>query len=201
MGIWEEISIEESIEMSEKNEDKKERAIYVYDLVNYWISNVDGKVGVACALFSLIFGVLTFIAESMIGKILLAIDFNENWLIPALVDSALILGVLFWVFSVCKCISAIIPNLGKSGIPQKKKKYPIFFGDISEIDLEEYKRLMIEGSTEDYFDEIIDETHFNSKIASAKMKKYRSGVRWFCRALVAISIGLIGRFIFAFFLD
>ncbi len=66
-------------------------------------------------------------------------------------------------------VLAINPNLGKSGNKDQHghiiKKYPIYYGDIAEIkDVEDYKKLLKDAKVNDFLDELLTETHYNSSI-------------------------------------
>lgn len=94
----------------------------------------------------------------------------------------MVVAVLFYA-------SAIIPSLKKSG-KSKKKRHPIFYGDIAALDVCAYKRLMTKGNDETYRTELIVETWVNSRICLKKMKRYRLGVILSLIAIVTAFVSL-----------
>lgn len=163
-----------------------ERAEYVYEQVNHWIENADSKVGIACGVFSGVFGVVTFLTEQYVKT-------PENPVIQPCWESVyrtsfkvslfvMAVAVLFYAF-------AIIPSLKKSG-KSKKKTYPIFYGDIAALDVCAYKRLMTKGNDQTYRTELIVETWVNSGICLKKMKRYRLGVILSFIAIAAAFVSL-----------
>jgi len=166
---------------------KLENCKYGYDLVNSWIGNADNKVSVSCALLTGIFGVINFLSDRISGNDQSAGLLGYIYYI-CFVSSLIFIGVSITFF-----IFAINPNLGSSGNKGKTKKtvkkYPIFFGDIDEMELGEYKNIMYKASYKDLIDELLTETHYNSKIATKKMTNYRNGLRI---AYVAVIFALIG---------
>ena len=96
-------------------------------------------------------------------------------------------------------VLAIDPNLGKSGKKKNgvlpKKKYPIFYGDIAELSLADYKKAMNHVTEGDFINELQDETHYNSGICTEKMKKYKMGLRLSIFAIVFAFGSWIARYL------
>ena len=163
-----------------------ERAEYVYEQVNLWIENADSKVGVSCGVFSGVFGVVTFLTEQYVKT-------PENSVIQQCWESVyrtcFIVSLFVMVVAVLFYASAIIPSLKKIG-KSKKKRYPIFYGDIAALDVCAYKRLMTKGNDETYRTELIVETWVNSRICLKKMKRYRLGVILSLIAIVTAFVSL-----------
>ena len=164
---------------------KVERSEYAYDLVNAWIGNADNKVSVSCAIFTGAFGVISFLS----GRVCSSTNVVQLW--KCIYYGSFVLSLLLFMGSLLYYVLAINPNLGKSGIIKKnkplKKKYPLFYGDINELSLTEYRNLMNKGDEQDYINELQAETHYNSGICINKMKKYRIGL-WLSFASIVASL-------------
>lgn len=158
----------------------------MYEQVNHWIENADSKVGVSCGVFSGVFGVVTFLTEQYVKT-------PENSVIQQCWESVyrtcFIVSLFVMVVAVLFYASAIIPSLKKIG-KSKKKRYPIFYGDIAALDVCAYKRLMTKGNDETYRTELIVETWVNSRICLKKMKRYRLGVILSLIAIVTAFVSL-----------
>lgn len=169
-----------------KMDEKLERSKYIYEQVNNWIENADNKVSISCGIFSGCFTVITFLSE----KNSVSATVNSCWRIVYI--CCFIIGILVMFTSILFYVLAINPNLGKSKEKKKgtsqKKKYPIFYGDIAELSLANYMEIMENASETDFINELQDEIHYNSRICTAKMKKYRIGL-WL--SLVAIIFALV----------
>ena len=161
-----------------------EHSKFVYEQVKSWTEHADNKVNISCGIFTGVFAVISFLS----GRITPTETVNECWRIAYYWSFASSLVTM--LISILLYVLAINPNLGKSGekkngvIPQKK--YPVFFGDISEMTLEDYKKLMNKATDEDLIDELQNETHFNSKECYSKYCFYRIGL-WLSFSAVIIS--------------
>ena len=171
----------------EKAEDSSlERSKYVYEQVTGWIENADNKVSVSCGIFTGAFGVFTFLAERYVTAPENAI-IDECW--RCLYKISFILSLIAMAVSVFFYAKAIIPNLRSSGNAEPtKKKYPIFYGDISSLKIEEYHNRMAKGTDKDFDDELVLESWFNSGICMKKMKLYKVGV---IASIVAIGLAAV----------
>ena len=171
---------------SQKEESNIERSKYVYEQVNGWIENADNKVSVSCGIFTGAFGVFTFLAERYVK----APDnplINECW--HKVYQCSFVLSLLAMAISVFFYAKAIIPNLKSSGtLIATQKKYPLFYGDINSLKLEDYQKLMEKGTYKDLNDELILEIWHNAGICLRKMKWYKKGV---IISIVAIGIAAI----------
>ena len=171
---------------SKKEESGIERSKYVYEQVNGWIENADNKVSVSCGIFTGAFGVFTFLAERYVK----APDnpvINECW--HAIYKGSFILSLLVMAVAVFFYAKAIIPNLKSSGkIEATKKKYPLYYGDIHSLKLDDYQKLMAKGTDKDFNDELILESWHNAGICLQKMKWYKAGV---IASIVAIGLAAV----------
>ncbi len=171
-------------------EDSIENSKYIYELVNGWIENADNKVSVSCAVFTGVFGVLTFLAENSI-KVPDNPTINVFW--HKLYIGSLILSVVIMLIAVFFYAKAIYPNLNSNDKNKKKreKKYPIYFGDICSLDYEQYETLMQTGTIQDFKEELMRDSWYNSRICLTKMKRYRTGVKFSLIAIIFASFSLI----------
>lgn len=171
---------------SKKEESGIERSKYVYEQVNGWIENADNKVSVSCGIFTGAFGVFTFLAERYVK----APDnpvINKCW--HAIYKGSFILSLLVMAVAVFFYAKAIIPNLKSSGkIEATQKKYPLYYGDIHSLKLEDYQKLMAKGTDKDFNDELILESWHNAGICLRKMKWYKAGV---VASIVAIGLAAV----------
>ena len=85
-----------------------------------------------------------------------------------------IIGFVLLLISILFYSRALSPNL-MSNDEDHNKCYPLFFGDISSEDLDKYKRKMHYSNDSDFLEELIYETHFNSRLCSKKMKSFKLG--------------------------
>ena len=149
------------------NENALEHGIFVHELVNKWIENADNKVNISCAIFTALFGIISFLTEQGINVPNNPV-INEIWR-----DShriSFIFSLIFMVIGIFFFIRAIFPNLKSSG--KNEKKYPIYFGDIQALDFNEYKAKVEKANNEDFYQEILLESHFNSGVCMKKMRRY-----------------------------
>ncbi len=160
--------------IQEKDDGKLDRTRFVYEQVNNWIENADNKVSVSCGILSGVFVVITFLSE----RITTQGTVNECW--RKIYHWCFGISLILMLGSILFYVLAINPNLGKSGEKKKgaipKKKCPIFYGDIAELPLVDYKKTTNQAKETDYINELQNETHYNSGICMAKMKRYRIGL-------------------------
>lgn len=185
-GIFLDKEGKKKMAQEKKDESKLERNKYVYEQINGWIVNADNKVSISCGIFSGVFGVITFLTERITAqgtKNVCWRTINQMFFVGSLI--LMLVSILFYIM-------AINPNLGKSGKKKdgtiKKKQYPIYFGDIAEMSLDEYKRTINQASEADIIYELQNETHYNSRICSKKMKRYRIGL-WLSFAAILFALG------------
>ena len=177
-----------TVSSSEKTEQSK----YVYDLVNKWIENADNKVSISCGVFGIVYGILLFLAERITGS---AVNHECLRTISkfCFIASAIIFGVsiLFYVL-------AISPNLRLNGKNKENKTntyYPIYYGDIAKMDLDQYLKMVDKANSIRFYEEIQREIHFNSGICLRKMRRYRIGIWTSFGFIILAAIGLATRFL------
>lgn len=172
-------------ESNPKNEPDKidmlDRCKYTFDQVNSWISNAESKVSISCGIFTGIFGVITFLAER-IKEPTATTTINKCW--QCIYGVTFILGLVIMGISILFYVLAINPNIksNETGI----KKVPLFYGDINKLCNCQYKEAILNASEKDFFDEILNEAHFNSAICTRKMRMYKRGL-WLSFAAVGMA--------------
>ncbi len=150
-----------------------ERCKYNYDLVNMWIGNADNKVGVFCGVYSVAFGVITFLSTQY-GKLAKQPEINQCW--QVLYKAGFVISIIFIAVAIAFYTKAIIPNLKSNNKAPLCKTYPIYYGDIASLGSDNYKKLIQDGKEGDFIEELILETHFNSQICRKKMENFKIGV-------------------------
>lgn len=171
--------------------EKSEQVKYVYDMVNGWIENADNKVSISCGVFGIVYGVLSFLAEIITGE-----NVNSECLKSASMYCFIASGIVFGV-SVFFYVLAINPSLlykGKQQNKKGKKHYPVFYGDIAGMDLDQYIKTVNKADISCFIDEIQRETHINSCICLRKMKRYRIGLWTSFGAIILAMISLATRY-------
>ena len=159
-----------------------ERGKYVYDLINGWIENADNKVSISCAVLTGVFGIITFLAERFkVAQELPVTSEVWNCIYKVSFTSSLTLISL----AILYYIKAIIPNLKSNNKNPSEKRFPIYYGDIQELAIEDYMGIMKKSTDEDFAEELFNESWYNSRICMSKMRNYRRGV-----ILSGIAIGL-----------
>ena len=169
-----------------------ERSKYVNDLVNGWIENADNKVSVSCGMFSVVFGILSFLSDHYLNMTDMPVV-NESW--HCIYKWSFIVSLLVMAVAVFFYARAITHNLKSSGEKRIPKKYPIYYGDISSLRLTEYRERIIKGDDNDFNEELIREIHTNSQICTRKMKQYKLGIILSVIAIGFAFISLISRFL------
>ena len=96
------------------------------------------------------------------------------------------------LFAIRYYVLAINPNLGSSGGNEnvKEKRFPLFYGDIAKMELEQYKTLMHQADDEDFLDELYNEIYYNSRICDKKMQRYRYGLWLSLGAILLAGVSL-----------
>ena len=163
---------------------------YVYDLVNKWIANADNKVSVSCAVVTGVFTAISFLT----GNSEKVVEFYMCW--GWLYKICYAMSLLFMFFSIVYFFAAINPNLGSNGTaqnasPVKEKGCPLFYGDIAKLKLADYKERANIADERVFIDELQNEIHYNSKICTSKMKRYRNGLRCSFVAIAFLFLQLV----------
>jgi hypothetical protein len=159
--------------------DSIEHVKFSYEQVKGWIENADNKVSVSCAIFTGAFGIITFMAGKADGVEAV----KECWHIIYLVT--FIFSLFLFMLSLLEYVLAVNPNLGSSG--KNNKKYLLYYGDIEKTSVKEYRAIIKKASENDFLDELLLETHYNSGICLRKMQRYKKGL-WLSFASVILAI-------------
>ena len=149
--------------------------------VNNWISNSDTKAGM----------ILTFngiLCTYLITKIPLVkeialrrfFDLPSCFLYFIFCAYALMLGL-----SLCRAFRVINPDI--------KEKIPslFYFGTITEMKLEDFKKKMKELSQEDIEEELINQTYVNAKITISKFINLKSSIKYLFLSLAFWALSLV----------
>lgn len=170
-----------------------ERSKYVYEQINGWIENADNKVNISCGIFTGAFGVFSFLAERYVKAPNNPV-INDCW--HKVYQWSFVLSLLAMAIAVFFYAKAIMPNLKSSGkLKAKQKKYPLYYGDICLLNLEDYQKLMDKGTEKAFNDELVLESWYNSKICLGKMKWYKNGVITSIAAFGLAVISFIAHFL------
>ena len=175
----------EKTEMPPSFETIRERSEYVNDQINSWIENADNKVSVSCAIFTAVFGIITFVTEQY-AKDAKGLTIDTNWQFAYHI--LFILSITIMSVSILAYILAINPNLGTNTKNNNtpKKKCPIYFGDIAEYKLDEYLQAANMADEKDFVEELQRESHYNAGVCVRKMRRYRFGL-WLSFASIALA--------------
>lgn len=136
----------------------------ILGLANNWIEKADIKVSISLGFFSLLSAFMQYINDSYYDK--KTDPFMLYDIIDVICTILVVASVLFYAF-------ALMPNLKSI---RKRKKYPVFYGDISRLEIGEYKSLIAAADEKDYADELMNEIYCNSQICNRKMLKYKVGI-------------------------
>ncbi len=161
---------------------------YSYDLVNSWINNADSKITVATSISVGLFSVITYVSE----QIHISLYSNNNYLyyiLTVMYSWFPVIGFILLLISIFFYSCALVPNL-KSNDEEHNKMFPLFFGDISNEELKKYKKKMLHCTDTDFLEELIYETHFNSRLCSHKMKMFKLGYIFSFLSVVLVIIAL-----------
>lgn len=154
-----------------------ERAKYVYEQVNGWIENADAKVGVSCGLFFGVFGVVSFLSEHFhqTSDPNTPVKINEGW---SNAHTILLIGsLIFMGIALILYVLSIVPNLKSSATRSGKKPFLLFYGDIANVSIKEFRKVMLEAGDRDFLDEIVSEAHHNAGVCNQKMRLCGKAVR------------------------
>lgn len=182
---------------SQMGKNDKEDLKYSYDIVNSWVNNCDQKSGIILTVIGV---VITILMTSDFLKDLRAyifIPFVKYWteeseLIFSVtrftVFCLLAVAILMLILSCFYLFKAISANVDYKKIynenPRLVKKSYIYYGTISEMTYEKFKKEEV-----DYVDDLKSQIYINSKIAIAKFKNYNQGLYWL-KFLLLVSIML-----------
>ena len=109
--------------------------------------------------------------------------FKENYYFITCAQFYLIaFGILLALVGLAESAVAIIPRLKN----KSSKKSILYFGQIAEFDLSDYKKKITGTSEEEYKEEIINQIHVLSGIALKKHRHFRNSI-----VLFLLGLGLL----------
>lgn len=151
--------------------------------VHEWIKVADQKVSIFLAFQGII---LVFLLENIFSW---TTKNMENLSCKDLL--LLVSGIVLTILSVYKSTSAIIPRLTKTTTKNKKRISITYFGDIAELDLEDFKTAVKEISADAYENELTEQIYISSKIATRKHSQFRDAIFSFFGGMVLLVISFL----------
>jgi hypothetical protein len=101
-----------------------------------------------------------------------AFNFIFNTTTPNFALIGYIAAIVLLVWSIGKSLWAILPRLNH----RQGKTSPLFFRDVSQMELKEYKRKIGSLSPTKYREEVMAQTHAIAKVANTRMSLFRDSV-------------------------
>lgn len=147
--------------------------------VHEWIRAADQKVSIFLAFQGV---VLTIIFPAVSSWVLVNVKNFSYTILVILTTAFVLIG-----YSIYKSASAIIPRLAKD----EKQKSITYFGDIAKFELENFKKNIKQMSTEEYENELIEQIHISSKIASRKHIQFRDAIFIFFGGMFLLAISFL----------
>lgn len=131
-----------------------------------WINAADSKISFVFAIDTAMLGLLAAISPAKVG----------DWtVVPA---------VLAAVAAVLVLISLILLSLASFPRTKGPKSSVVYFGSISQMDVDQFKESVFEMSIESYVDDLCAQCHRNAKISQRKYS-------WVQRASVALYLSVV----------
>lgn len=127
-----------------------------------WTKNADVKLGVILAFDGAILAAIMKHAFNLI--------FNQNT--PNYILAGYIAALVLLVWSIGKALWAILPRLSH----QQGKTSLLFFSDVSQMKLKEYKSKLGGLTTAKYREEVIAQMHAIAKVANTRMSLFRDSI-------------------------
>ena len=155
-----------------------ERCKYSQDLINTWITSADSKISTSCGIVSVVVAVLVFVVENILSKIDTTNGAIEPWKSQFIISAAG--AVITFILSLFFHLLALSPKFfaGKNtGDQSKNNKCNIFYEDIKDYkDAEDYIHAVRKMSENEFVDDVLRETYYNSRICSKKMHRFKIGL-------------------------
>ncbi len=176
---------------------KKEDLQFTLESVNSWVNNCDQKAGILLTIVGVAITVImtSDIIKSLRGYIFApfmeycsgASDLSFSW---SRFTVFLLLVIAITLLIVCciylfRAIRADIDNKKRySENPNLERTSYIFYGDISQMKYDDYKK----GGVK-FEDDLKSQIYINSKIATTKFRNYNEGLFWF-KIMLLVSVML-----------
>ena len=142
---------------------------HTLELVNSWIVAADNKISIAFAVFSVIFGLLSYFSFKDLSTLK---DSNEKAYYAVLI--LLIISATIFIVSTILYFACLIPSLVSNG---RKKQFSLFYGEIASFDNpKEFYDACKVATKEAYNSELCYEIFYNSKICNKKMRFFAFGL-------------------------
>ncbi len=184
-------SQDDSNHVSDDNNIDKEDLKFTLEEVNSWINNCDQKASILLSVMGVAITLLltsdfikflrNYIFEPFVLYISAKGEFQFSW-DRFTVFFLLLIAASTLVMSCCYLFRAIKANIDYKKLfdenPSIEKTSRIFFGSISKISYEEFKKVAIKQE-----EDLKSQIYVNSKIATEKYNNYNKGLSWFKIAL------------------
>lgn len=146
---------------------KVSQAEKTLDTIGEWIRGADQKVTIFLALQGIILALL-------IPNYLKTITVRfQTHTISVLNSLPILLAAVSLGVAVFESLNVILPRVSN------KTSSHLYFGGIKNMTLEKYKTEMRALTTEEYFDELCEQIHTNSKIAVGKYGRFQKAIIFF----------------------
>lgn len=159
-----------SREIGNDGSNRVENSKFCYEQINHWISNADNKVNISCAVFTVVFTAFSFISGFVISS-------PADPIMLYVYRLLMFVSLVLFFFSVMFYARALSPNLMSIQNDTSNNKYPIFFMDVADMELDEYKSQISISTENDFIDELCQEIWINSQICKKKMINYKQGIK------------------------
>ena len=190
-NVIEKDSADDSNHVSDDNNIGKEDLKFTLEEVNSWINNCDQKASILLSVMGVAITLLLtsdfikflryYIFKPFILHISAKSEFQFSWG-RFTVFFLLLIAASTLVMTCCYLFRAIKANIDYKKLvdenPGLGKTSRIFFGAISKISYEEFKKVTIKQE-----EDLKSQIYVNSKIATEKYNNYNKGLTWFKIAL------------------
>lgn len=165
---------------------EKEDAYKSLELTNGWIGNIDTKASFLLAYLSVIMGFVVSHGFPAIFSDKMITPIGFSYLVKVICVIALYLSLVLSVALLLGTLTARIKG-------QSIKPSLLFFGEISELSLNDYKAKILNRTEDELIKDILEQIHTNAKICAQKSKFYNAGVKMTLLATVLYVMCMILR--------
>lgn len=150
---------------------------YILDSINSWIISADNKVSIYCGMYSVVIAVITLTAEHVISAAGDgATEINHAayvWLVVMI-----IIAVASFLASIAFYSWSVKPNLiGGKACVHDEGELSLFYRDISKLKTpQEFVNVVNGADREKYFEELLTEVYYNSKVCNTKMVRFQIAI-------------------------
>jgi len=145
--------------------------------VQDWIKSADEKISIWLAFQGVFITLMApyLFAQTFFVRLL-------TFCLPQIL--ILVSGLVFIGYGIFNAVSALVPRLKNS----TGKKSLIYFGDISSLNLEEFKKELKLYSQSDYEEDLKKQIYISSKISSKKHKLFRDSIISFFIGILILAL-------------